>query len=157
MRRPQAFTLIEMIIAIAIAMVILMLALPSVAGILADRRLRRSLDGFNRMVHQAQEHSYAEHRNYLIAWNGSAIEAFPEVFRKDEEPAPVARMVVKKGESLVMKFPAALIKEPPAEWIFWSSGTSEPALIQYTSRDGTWTADYSGLSTRPELKKYVAR
>jgi type II secretory pathway pseudopilin PulG len=157
MRRWQAFTLIEMIIALAIAMVILLLAMPSVSGVLADRRLRRSLDGFTKLVHQAQEHSYAEHRNYLIAWNGGALEAFPEVFRKDEEPAPVARLAFKKGEALTMKFPAALIKEPPPEWIFWASGTSEPALIQFTSRDGTWTADYSGLSSRPELVKYVAR
>ena len=48
-----AFTLLEIVIAISIMMVVLLLAVPSLNGVLADKRLRRSFDGFNGLVRQA--------------------------------------------------------------------------------------------------------
>ena len=50
-------------------MLLVLLAVPSLNGVLADRRLRRSLDSFNNLVRQAQERSVAERRSYLIAWD----------------------------------------------------------------------------------------
>ena len=44
MQRRDGFTLIEIVIAIAILVVALLMAVPSLKGVLADRRLRRSLD-----------------------------------------------------------------------------------------------------------------
>jgi len=41
MQRRDGFTLIEIVIAIVILLTILLLAVPSVNGVLADRRLRR--------------------------------------------------------------------------------------------------------------------
>ena len=63
----RAFTLIEIIIAVAILTVILLMAVPSLEGVFADRKLRVSLDGFNRLVRQAQERSVAERRAVLRA------------------------------------------------------------------------------------------
>ena len=157
MRRYRAFTLIEIVFAIAILMLVLLLAVPSLTGVLADRRLRRSLDTFNDLVHQAQERSFVEHRNYLITWNDKKIEVRPEVFQKGEEPKAIAQFQIRRTDNLKVNFPAALIKSPPAEWIFWPSGICEPAIVQFAGRDGVWTADYSGLSTQPELTKYAAR
>jgi type II secretory pathway pseudopilin PulG len=157
MRRFQAFTLIEIVFAIAILMLVLLLAVPSLTGVLADKRLRRSLDSFNDLVHQAQERSLVEHRNYLIVWNNKGLEVRPEVFQKGEEPKAIAQFQIREREKLIVTFPAALIKNPPAEWIFWPSGICEPAIVQFAGRDGVWTADYSGLSTQPELTKYAAR
>jgi type II secretory pathway pseudopilin PulG len=157
MRRLRAFTLIEIVFAIAILILVLVLAVPSLTGVLADRRLRHSLDTFNDLVHQAQERSLVEHRNYLITWNEKAIQVRPEVFQKGEEAKAIAQFQIRGTDNLKVTFPAALIKSPPAEWIFWPSGICEPAIVQFASRDGVWTADYSGLSAQPELTKYVAR
>ena len=41
--RRDGFTLVEIVIAVVILLVILMMAVPSVNGVLADRGLRRSL------------------------------------------------------------------------------------------------------------------
>src|SRR6266699_1370233 len=60
MRPRRAFTLIEIVITVFILMLVLLLAVPSLNGVLADKRLRRSLDGFNNLVRQAQERSVAE-------------------------------------------------------------------------------------------------
>ena len=43
MQRRNGFTLIEITIAVVILVVALLIAVPSVTGVLADRRLRRSL------------------------------------------------------------------------------------------------------------------
>lgn len=157
MRRNDGFTLIELAIAIVILVVILMLAVPSVDGVLADRRLRRSLDAFNALVRQAQERSIAEHRSYLIILRDGKIGLRPEGLMRGEDPAPVAMWTLGRGESLKFSFPAAMMEETPAEWIFWPSGNCEPASVTYRGRNGGWTANYSALTARAEVVAYVAK
>ena len=153
----RGFTLIEIVIAVFIMMLLLMLAVPSLEGVLADKRLRRSLDRFNDLVRQAQERSVADHRAYLIVWRDKGVSLRPEAFAKDEEEKTTADVQLGRGETLKISLPAALIKKPPAEWIFWPSGICEPAVVEFTGRDGTWKATYSALTARPELTNYVAR
>ena len=156
-RKSRAFTLIEVVMSVFILMLLLAMAVPSLTGVLADRRLRRTLDNFNNLVHQAQERSVAEHRPYLIVWGKGSVKVRPEFILKDEEPKPVAELPLGRSESLALNLPAALIKDPPAEWIFWQTGTCEPAIVKFAGRDGTWTAKYSALTTTPELIGYVAK
>jgi type II secretory pathway pseudopilin PulG len=152
-----AFTLIEMIIAVSILMVVLLMAVPSLNGVLADKRLRRSFDGFNYLVRQAQERSVAERRAYLIVWGDKGVALRPEVVAKKEKPMVTAALPLARGEVLALTLPAALIKKPPGEWIFWPSGICEPAVVQFKGHDGTWTADYSALTARAELVDYAPR
>jgi type II secretion system protein H len=153
----RGFTLIEIVIAVFIMMLLLLLAVPSMNGVLADKRLRRSLDRFNNLVHQAQERSVAEHRAYLIVWGDKDVALRPEAFAKGEEARPTADFALAPGNVLKLRLPAALTKNPPGEWIFWPSGTCEPAVVQFSGRDGSWTANYSPLTARPELTNYAAR
>ena len=140
-----------------ILLLILALAVPSLRGVLAERRAHRSLNDLNNLVRQAQERSVTERRPYLIVWTGKGIELRPETFAKGEEKAPTANMSILRGESFAIKFPAALEKDPPAEWIFWPSGTCEPAIVSFKGGSGAWTADYSALTARPALANYVAK
>lgn len=156
MRRDDGFTLIEVAIAVLIMMIVLMLAVPSINGVLADRRLRRSLDELNGLVRQAQAHSMAERRSYLIVWHDGGLALRPEGFLKRDDPSPVATVRVSKGESFKISFPAALADDPPAEWVFWPSGNCEPAVVKYRGANGGWTARYSALTTRAELTDYAA-
>ena len=105
MRRRNGFTLIEMVIAIVILMVILLLAVPSVTGVLADRRLRRSFDDMNRLVRQAQEFSIVERRPYLIVWRDKQFALRPEGFLKGESRSPIATVKFSKGESYTTLLP----------------------------------------------------
>src|SRR6266446_6929104 len=101
--RPVAsrgFTLIEIVIAVFIMMLLLMLAVPSLEGVLADKRLRRSLDRFNDLVRQAQERSVGEHRAYLIVWGDKSIALRPEAFAKGEEAGPTANFALAGGDVL---------------------------------------------------------
>lgn len=157
MPRNRAFTLLEIILAVAIMMVLLLLAVPSMTGVISDKRLRRSLDGLNDLVRQAQERSVTEHRPYLIVWHDKGVLLRPEAFVKGEEAKATADMKMARGEKMTLSLPAALMKDPPGEWIFWPSGTCEPAVVEFSSGDGTWTANYSGLTARPEITSYVAK
>ena len=157
MRRRDGFTLIEIAIAVVILVVALLMAVPSVNGVLADRRLRRSLDSVNRLVLQAQEFSIAERRPYLIVWREKQFVLRPEAFLQGEDRKPVATINWQKGEAVTLTFPAAIDEEPPSEWVFWPSGNCEPAVVTYRGANGAWRAKYSALSARPQVTDYAVR
>jgi prepilin-type N-terminal cleavage/methylation domain-containing protein len=157
MQRRDGFTLVELAIAVVIMLVVLLLAVPSLTGVLADKRLRRSLDGVNKLVLQAQERSISERRPYLIVWRDKEFALRPEGFVQGEDRRPVATLGFQKGDSFTLSFPAALEEEPPSEWIFWPSGNCEPAIVTYRGANGAWKAKYSALTARPELISYVVR
>src|SRR5205823_2600720 len=108
MRNQRAFTLIEIVIAIFIMMLVLLLAVPSLTGVLADRRLRRSLDNFNSLVYQAQQHSLAEHRSYLVVIGQKSALVRPEALLKEDDPNPIAEFPISKTEAVKLTLPAAL-------------------------------------------------
>ena len=157
MQRFRAFTLIEIALAIFILMLLLMLAVPSLSGVFASRRLKQSLDGFNNLVHQAQERSVTERRPYLIVWTKGGVVMRPEVFGEDEEAKPTAEFRLSKGTMLKLALPAALTADHPWEWIFWPSGNCEPATVQFRGPAGLWTATYSPLTAQAEVTQYAAR
>lgn len=157
MQRSRAFTLIEIVLSVFILMLLLVLAVPSLHGVLADKRLRRSLDSFNNLVRQAEELSIKEQRAYLIVWAKDKALLRPEAFQKDEEVKPTAEFDLARGEILKLNLPAALIKNPPGEWIFWPSGICEPAVVEFRGKSGAWKASYSPLTARAELVSYAAR
>jgi len=156
-QRFRAFTLIEIALAIFILMLLLMLAVPSLSGVIASRRLKQSLDQFNDLVRQAQERSVTERRPYLIVWTKGGVALRPEVFGEDEEAKPTAQFRLGRGIVLRLSLPAALAEKHPAEWIFWPSGNCEPAIVQFRGRAGLWTASYSPLTAQPEVTQYAAR
>ena len=157
MQRFRAFTLIEIALSIFILLLILVMAVPSLSGVIANRRLKQSLDSFNQLVRQAQERSVTERRAYLIVWGKNSVLLRPEVFAEDEEEKPTGVLRLGKGSWIRISLPAALLGKPPAEWIFWPSGTCEPATFQFRGPAGAWTADYSPLTAQPELTQYAAR
>ena len=157
MPRARGFTLIEIMISVAILVLILALAVPSLVGVMADKRLKSSLNEFNDMVHLARERSVAERRAYLIVWRDKGAALRPEIYNKDEEVRDAAQFPVTQGESLTLSLPSALRKDPPAEWIFWPSGNCEPAIVSYKGANGSWSANFSPLTAQGELISYAAR
>jgi prepilin-type N-terminal cleavage/methylation domain-containing protein len=156
-QRNRAFTLVEIIIAVAIMATLLLLAVPSLEGVYADRKLRVSLDGFNKLVREAQERSVAEHRAYLLVWTNKNVSLQPEAFAKGEERKAVATFELERGTALTLTLPAAVSSKPAGEWIFWPTGTCEPAIVRFAGRAGTWTANYSPLTGHGELTNYAAK
>ena len=157
MRRVRGFTLIEIALSIFILLLLLVLAVPSFSGVIANRRLKQSLDDFNNLVRQAQERSVAERRSYLIVWGKNNVIVRPEAFAEGEEAKAKAEFRLTRGSAIRLLLPVALAEKYPAEWIFWPSGTCEPATVRYSGPAGSWTANYSALTGRPEITGYAVR
>jgi type II secretory pathway pseudopilin PulG len=157
MRRTPGFTLIEIAISVFILMLLLLIAIPSVTGVLADRRLHRSLDAMNEIVRQAQERSVDQRRAYLIVWQRKSIVLRPEEVAPDELNAPITTLALDKGHAFLLRLPDALESDPLAQWIFWPSGTCEPANVSFESPDGSWEVNYSPLTARPEIVRYATK
>jgi len=157
LKRRPGFTLIELAIAVVILVLLLMLAVPSMSGVMADRRLRRSLDGFNAVVREAQERAMGERRAYLVMVYDNKIGLRPAGLLRGESPEPTVKFTLNKSESLKLFFPAALVEDVPPEWIFWPSGNCEPVTVTYRGNDGSWKANYSALTARSETVSYVAK
>lgn len=155
-RRP-GFTLVELAIAVVILVLLMMLAVPSMNGVLADRRLRTSLDNFNAVVREARERSVKERRSYLIVMFEGKIGLRAEGRSPGEDPQPELKWKLARNESLKIGFPAALVDRVPFEWIFWPSGNCEPAVVSYQGKDGSWKAIYSALTAQSETVSYVAK
>ena len=157
MQRARGFTLIEIALAIFILLLLLALAVPSFSGVFANRRLKQSLDEFNNLVRQAQERSVTERRPYLIVWGKNNVVVQPEAFAEDEEAKAKAEFRLSRGSTLRLSLPVALAEKYPAEWIFWPSGACEPATVRFIGPAGSWTANYSPLTGRPEITNYAVR
>ena len=157
MQRLRGFTLVEIVLAVFILMLLLALAVPSLTGVLADRQLKRSLDGFNDLVRHAQERSVVERRAYLIVWSKSKVVARPEALAEGEDVKATAEFALGRGELLKLSLPVALTDKHPAEWIFWPSGTCEPAIVQFKGPSGSWAANYAPLTARAQVTDYAPR
>src|SRR2546423_3803141 len=155
--RRRGFTLVELAIAIVILVLLMMLAVPSMNGVLADRRLRKSLDSFNAVVREARERSVKERRPYLIVLFEGKVGLRPEGVSRGENREPEVKWKLTRNESLKIGFPAALVDEIPPEWIFWPSGNCEPAVVTFKGTDGSWKANYSALTAQSETVSYVAK
>jgi len=156
-QRARGFTLIEIALSIFILLLLLVLAVPSFTGVIANRRLKQSLDEFNNLVRQAQERSVSERRPYLIVWSKNNVAVRPESFAENEEVKAKAEFRLRKGSTLKLSLPRALAEKYPAEWIFWPSGTCEPATVRFQGPAGSWTANYLPLTARPEITNYAVR
>src|SRR5947207_15662596 len=110
MRYQRAFTLVEIVIAIFILLLLVLLAVPSLNGVLADKRLHRSLDGFNDLVRQAHERSLAEHRAYLIVWNDTDIRLQPAAFLKTEEHQRMDTIPITRQDRRSLGVPGSRIE-----------------------------------------------
>src|SRR6266576_7277051 len=108
MQRARGYTLIEIALAIFILLLILVLAVPSFSGVIANRRLKQSLDDFNDLVRQAQTLSVTERRPYLIVWSKNNVMVRPEAFAEDEEAKAKAEFRPIRGSTLRLSLPSAL-------------------------------------------------
>jgi len=64
---------------------------------------------------------------------------------------------MEHGSALTLNLPAALRSKPAGEWIFWPTGTCEPAVVEFTGREGNWIANYSPLTGHAELTNYATK
>ena len=150
--RGNAFTLLEICLALMIGLLLITLAVPGIVSALAERRLKHSFEVFDGFVQNARLKSVREHQDLSMAWDekgvtlASANLAHGTADRSGTEPSETERFVFEDGQKYVLERPAALVKYPPGEWIFWKNGICEPAQISFQGSAGKWTVRYDALT-----------
>ena len=150
----RGFTLLEMLLAVFIAVMVITIAVPSVSGVLAEQRMKRSFVAFDKLVRKAQELSTKERVTFRIRFQADSLVLEPADigdFSPGENPSDV-ELSVKQEENYDLQLPASLIPDPPPEWTFWPSGTCEPAIITYRGPHGNWRGTYDPLTAIPDFR-----
>ena len=148
MHSKNAFTLLEICLAITIGVLIFTFAIPSIEGLFAQQKLNKSFEALDELVAEAHKLSVLERRPYLLSWEKEGVVLRPEFPVGKDEADGVAMIEARENESYDIELTAALVEQPEKEWVFWPSGNCEPATITYQGRDGKWTAHYDPLTAR---------
>jgi type II secretory pathway pseudopilin PulG len=138
------FTLLEICLAIFIALLIVTMTIPSIQGILAAKGLRESFENFDSLVQQARILAVTDQTPYLLVWDKDGVSLDRQEAAESKSPLP--RLEADSKTVYDLALPATLIKDPPREWIFWPTGTCEPAVVTGQTSAGTWTATYDPLT-----------
>ena len=146
--RRAAFTLLEICLVLMIAVIILLLAVPSISGMLADQRLHESYSRFERFVDDARLQTLRDQKPVILIWDKQGISMCKA--ERDPKGAPVVvdRMEVSENEVFDLGRPAALAPKPAAEWTFWPNGTCEPVVVSYKGPAGVWQVSFDALTAR---------
>jgi type II secretion system protein H len=178
--RRSGFTLIEMMLALAIAVIITFMAMPSLRGLSAEKRLTESFDRFDALARKAQKYAVQQQRSWTILWEQQGKQV-SITLRPDELATPSAlpdgsgdtmpqtaadnqqdqseTISLGPEENYTIERPVALVPaaQAPAQWTFWRSGTCEPAIIRYSGPAGTWVAQYHPLTGHGEITEQHIR
>lgn len=159
--RRRGFTLLEICIVMFLAMMMMALAVPSLTGLLSERRLQGSFDRFDAMVIEAQRRSITEGRPFVLSWDkNGAVRLYPADWTAEQrrKRGPLASAVPTAADGRPTIKRASLNPGPPtSDWTFWPTGTCEPAIIHSQGPAGEWRAAYNPLSARAKMQLFVSR
>lgn len=164
----SGFTLLELCLAIFIGSLLMFMVLPSLLGLVKSQRNEAVFKQFDALVQNAKKLSASEQQPYLMVWGKDGIDLRPEhppstttttnnngaaASSPTPAPSPSAtpadlHWAFPKDAKCTIVFPAALTPNPPSQWIFWPTGTCEPATITFTGTTGNWVADYDPLTVQ---------
>ena len=162
MSRRDGFTLLEILLAVVIALIFLTMAIPSVEGLFAEQRLKKSFEEFDDFVRRAQTRAVEERRAFVLIWDEGGITVQPD--------SPTEEDSVGEGDYLTFADGVFSLERPaaeqlhkrfniggklPVEWLFWRSGTCEPVVIHFEGDSGKWSARYDPLTVRAAFESEV--
>jgi type II secretory pathway pseudopilin PulG len=148
----RAFTLLEICIAIAVAALVMVAAVPSLTGLFENQSQQAKFEQFDALVREAHERSVKENRTYLLVWAPRYVLLRADDELSDGEKSPRQAKVTRrkwpfeKTEKMKLILPAALTKNPEAVWSFWPNGTCESVTIEFSGKSGGWVARYNSLT-----------
>lgn len=147
MSRRDGFTLLEVCLVVVIALLLFGLAIPSIQGLFAEQKLKKTFEDFDDFVRQVQTRSVTERRAFVMIWDGDGITVQADE-PTDEDALADGDYFAFSGGAIGLERPAALQKDAPVEWLFWRSGTCEPAIVHYEGDAGSWSVSYDPLTVR---------
>lgn len=157
----HGFTLLELCIVLALAVLLMAVALPSLSGQLARKRLQDSFDRFDNLVGDARRHSVGSGKPFVLVWRKGGVFVYPsdqseEDRRKDGATTALDFSGEADGKCELVRG-ASLTANPAPEWTIWPTGNCEPVVVRYEGPAGAWEAAYNGLSGQGTINKFIAK
>jgi Tfp pilus assembly protein PilE len=149
MNKASAFTLLELCLAIFIAVIIMLAAVPSIEGVVQEARAKRLFTKFDDMAKEAGNRAVKERRPYVLEWDDDGVTMHPLAPQDSDTGDQTMRVDFGKRAAPALILPASLMKNPPRVWTFWPTGTCEPATIICKVEDSPFTATYDPLTEQP--------
>src|SRR2546428_310459 len=84
--RRSGFTLIEVMLAVAIAVAIIFMAMPSFKGMSAEKKLTESFERFDNLARKAQKNAVQQQRSWTMVWEAQGKQS-TITLRADETAA----------------------------------------------------------------------
>ena len=145
---------------IALAVILMAVAVPSLRGQFTRQRLQKTFDQLDGLAAEARQLAMREGKPYLLAWDKEGnVRLYPAELSNAarRKQGPAASLLATKDTGRYKLFrPSALTGQPSAEWTFWPSGTCEPVIVKFAGVGGEWEANYSALSGRGNLVRFIA-
>jgi competence protein ComGC len=141
-----AFTLLEICIAITIAVMIILAAIPSISGLLAEQRAKKLFNAFDTLARKAAGKAVDERRAYALVWDDSGVSMRPLAPASQAEARGSDRLDFGEKKAPDLLLTASLAKNPPRVWTFWPTATCEPAKVICHIAGAPWTATYDPLT-----------
>lgn len=154
-RSRSAFTMMEMMLAIALAVIVMTIAIPTIGTIFEKDELQGTFDKFSEFVQKAQAKAITERRTILLVWHDrdpkrhmeAGLSMEPEILTAEEADAQPESFGFD-GAEVRLDRPYALEDKPLSVWPFWRSGTCEPVRVMFTGKAGHWIAEFDPLTAR---------
>lgn len=140
--------MLEICLAVFIALLIVAAAVPSLSGLFDEKKGKATFETFNGLVQEARSRSIEERRPYVLLWTGEGVTMQADGADDDEE---AMHLTLEKGDSITLDLPAALKKNPDSIWTFWPAGACEPATVTFKGKGGAWTATYNPFTAQAEV------
>ncbi|MEI9898619.1 MAG: prepilin-type N-terminal cleavage/methylation domain-containing protein [Chthoniobacter sp.] len=138
-----------------IGMVLILLAVPSVAGLFAEQRLHESFARFEQLANTARWRSIKEQQPYRLVWDKHRI-VLQAVTPAAGESGEVESLTLSDDESFQLVRTAALLSPAPDEWTFWPNGVSEPVVVNYHGHSGRWQVRFDAFNPRGTFQQSEA-
>ena len=155
-RFQRGYTMLEIILALVIALLVLAVAVPSVMTALNNPPSQQSFEEFDAMVQEARRRSVTEERPYILVWGREKeVVLRPKSAANPDEARGIQRWSFAEKGALELHLPAALMPHgatPEAIWTFWPDGVCEPAEIRHAGDGWKWIAVYHPLTGRAEVR-----
>lgn len=163
LRPPRGFTLLEICVVMALAVLLMGLAVPSLTGQAKRQRLQASFDQLEALAARARQAAMTEGKPFLLAWDQDGnVGLYPAELdlkaRRKLGPAATLLSTRNTGRYTLFRPSALAAGAPPAEWTFWPSGTCEPVIVEFMAGSGShWKASFNALSGRGAFTQFIAQ
>jgi type II secretory pathway pseudopilin PulG len=152
---PAGFTLVEICVAMIIAVLVLGVAIPSLTSVMSGQQSRQGFTAVDNLAQEAHRRAMDEHRAYVLIWSPKKVVLRPDEPASPAEAEGVQEVAIGKQDKLELFLPASLLKKgktAAAIWTFWPSGVCEPARITSDGSLGRWTAVYNAFTGKAEVR-----